>query len=243
MKNTIRRAEEIRGIIVMRIAILDESSENVKQITKYVKDNIDDCELVHYSTIFSFVTCVYDDYRGDVDAAFICLTNETDKRIMMAKDLQSFFQHIKIMFYSVNNDMAEQIFTAIPSFFLRLPFKKNKLESAFTRIVETVNEDNEKTLSIRMGGKLFKVKFSSIKYIKSNGRKIIIYSENGYYETYMKLTDILLKLPYYFVRCHRSYVVNVNKINSVSADGILLNKKEFVPISKTYFFDVMNRIS
>lgn len=226
----------------MRIVVLDDSTENVQCIDSYIREKNINCDILHYRTIFSLITGIYDEYKGDVDVVFVCLSREKDKRILMAKDLQCFFSHIKVLFYSADNDIAEEIFQAFPSFFSRLPFTEKKLDSAFNRIIQIVDEDNEKSISVKMGGKLFKIKFSSIRYIKSQHRKVIIYADHGYYETYMTLMDILKELPPYFIRCHRSFVVNTHKINSVSVEGIFLNKQEFIPLSKPYYIDVKNKL-
>jgi DNA-binding LytR/AlgR family response regulator len=60
------------------------------------------------------------------------------------------------------------------------------------------------------------------------------------YSTLKKLQD---KLPENkFVRVHRSFVVNISKINNIDPNNLEINKK-IIPISGTYKDDLLNKIN
>ncbi len=61
--------------------------------------------------------------------------------------------------------------------------------------------------------------------------------------TLMNFRQILLKLPNkYFIRVHRSYVVNVSKIDSIQKNKIVLNN-ERIPIGEVYKNEVYSRFN
>ena len=50
----------------------------------------------------------------------------------------------------------------------------------------------------------------------------------------MSLKQLEEDLPYgKFIRVHRSYIINVDKISSINKNRILINKKQ-IPIGETY---------
>ena len=222
----------------MKIAVLDESIENADKILSYVTQNNISCSLNLYSNIFALVTAIYDEFKGSVDVILIHLEEKNDRKISMARDMQKYYPQLRVVFYSENNDMAEEIFQAYPLCFFKIPFDNKKIKHMFDRICEVIKNDCMQTLSIRMRGQLFKINFSSIKYIESSARKVIFYTEEGAFETYMTMDKILEELPKCFMRCHRSYIVNTEKITKLGNNGVVLYGREIVPVSKTYIHTI-----
>lgn len=215
----------------MRIAILDAEQSNVKFLCNFIKQRYEDWEINVFSSTFELATTVYDVLKGDVDLLMVY----ADARYMeLAKDLQDFFPHIRIVFYSEQTACVEEIFKATPIFFLKLPFKEKFVEMALERARMNYEEDIEKTIIIESHGRRQKIRIAGIHYIESVKRKIFLYTDVGVFETYMTMEDILSRLPSEFVQCHRSYIVNHNRVERCSVDMAYLTGGETVPISRTY---------
>ena len=69
---------------------------------------------------------------------------------------------------------------------------------------------DNRTIALDKGGILF------FETLKASPRKLCVYSTDSRYEFYAKLSDIEKVLGGGFVRCHRSYIVNVKNIESVN---------------------------
>ncbi len=55
-------------------------------------------------------------------------------------------------------------------------------------------------------------KFSEILYFESRLRKILLVTETKSYEFYRNLNELITDLPKYYVQIHRSYVINIKKL-------------------------------
>ncbi|MDE6015297.1 MAG: LytTR family transcriptional regulator DNA-binding domain-containing protein [Acetatifactor sp.] len=216
----------------MRAVILDSDKQNIKYLSDFIRGKYDYWAVNAYATTFALATAVYDEFKGDVELLIVYA--DTDSSIDLAKDLQEYFPHIRIIFYSNTTDCAEKIFRAVPTFFLRLPFQKEIVAMALERVRMACEEDIGRTLTIQSRGQKQRIRFSAIRYIESSGRKMFLYTDAGAFETYMTVEDALGKLPPQFMQCHRSYIINSDKIEKYSADGILLTGRTLVPISRSY---------
>lgn len=216
----------------MRAVILDSDKQNIKYLSDFIRGKYDYWAVNAYATTFALATAVYDEFKGDVELLIVYA--DTDSSIDLAKDLQEYFPHIKIIFYSNTTDCAEKIFRAVPTFFLRLPFQKEIVTMALERVRMACEEDIGRSLTIQSRGQKQRIRFSAIRYIESSGRKMFLYTDASAFETYMTVKDALGKLPPQFMQCHRSYIINSNKIEKYSADGILLTGRTLVPISRSY---------
>lgn len=216
----------------MRTVILDNDEQNTKYLSDFIKNKYTSWTVNAYTTSFALATAVCDEFKGDVELLIVHV--ETDSSIELVKDLQEYFPHIRAIFYSVTTDCAEKIFRAVPTFFLRLPFQDITVTRALERVRKECEEDNGRMLTIQSRGQKQKIRFSAIRYIECFGRKLFLYTDDGAFETYMTIQEALCKLPQQFLQCHRSYIINADRIEKYSAEGVLISGRVLVPISRSY---------
>ena len=97
----------------------------------------------------------------------------------------------------------------------------------------SINGEGE-FIVVRSERKNRKIECNSILYIESLADYVRIFLDTG--ETVITRTNISFldsKLSDRYLRIHRSYIVNINKINSYTKERISLSGKE-LPISRTY---------
>ena len=58
---------------------------------------------------------------------------------------------------------------------------------------------------------------------------------------YMKMDELEKILPEYFLRCHKSYIVNMNQILSLSSEGIVLESGKKLPVSRAKYREAKRR--
>jgi DNA-binding LytR/AlgR family response regulator len=88
-------------------------------------------------------------------------------------------------------------------------------------------------LFVREGTKLMKIDLKNVLYCKSEANYVSIVSESRRILTLMTIKDLVRKLPEYFQRVHRSYVVNINKIDTIELGTLKIGLHE-IPISHSY---------
>ena len=94
------------------------------------------------------------------------------------------------------------------------------------------NSDYVKDIYINIDKRLIKIDISTIKYIHANGDYIEIKTETSDYLVHTTLKKIEEKLPNsFFIKIHRSYIINLNKIIDIQDSTVLIGK-DIVPISK-----------
>jgi DNA-binding LytR/AlgR family response regulator len=214
----------------MKIVVLDPERDNLTQISKWINDMKKDDSVYSYESAFSFVTGIYDDLSGDVD---LMLVHATEESVEMVKDIQNSFPNIPVIFFSRDIVMAERIYEANPLCFLFIPLSFDRLGKALAKAEGLIGNLRASTVTLSIRGRLLKLRLSSIKYLESDGRKLLIYSDEGYYETNMTMNQIQEMLPANFIRCHRSYIVNSERVKSLDINDIILTSKERIPLSRS----------
>lgn len=106
--------------------------------------------------------------------------------------------------------------------YLPKPITYERLEDTIVRLFEDINGQPKKYIKIDNKNTL--IDENEINYIKRDGMKLIFNTDNKDYEAYTSLNKVQESLPNNFIRCHKSYVANVNKIVNVE------------PVSNMLFF-------
>lgn len=75
---------------------------------------------------------------------------------------------------------------------------------------------------------------NEIYFMESRGHNVYIYTKSGEIRLYHKLVDIVPRLPEYFYQCHKSYIVNLQKVTRFERTQICLTDGRIVPISRIH---------
>ncbi|GFI61840.1 transcriptional regulatory protein BtsR [Clostridiales bacterium] len=114
--------------------------------------------------------------------------------------------------------------------YLCKPIDKVRLENALRRVIKKNNA--EKRIVSQMSGDIKTVKLSDIYYCEVLNRKIYLNTKHGEVEFYGRLKDIEQGLDFRFMKCHRSYIINLDFLWEYKKDHIILINGVKIPVSR-----------
>lgn len=103
-------------------------------------------------------------------------------------------------------------------------------------------EKNE--IFVKSNNKLIKINKEDINYIEALKDYVLLFTVQKKYIIHTTMKDIEAKLgPSMFIRIHRSYIVNIKKIESIEFSNLRLENKELLlPIGGSYKDILMNKL-
>jgi len=108
---------------------------------------------------------------------------------------------------------------------------------------EKIESNTESVLYVNIDRRLVKIDMSSIYLIEAKGDYISIKTDGHSYIVHSTLKKIEDKLPNHpFLKVHRSYIINVDRIVDIEANSVLV-KKELVPVSRSKKSALMQRLN
>lgn len=151
-----------------------------------------------------------------------------------ALELQQSYGHaVKVIFLTGYSDYSTDIFRAEPTYFLRKPIDEEKLYEAVDRAIQKVEEERDGTISIRTKGKLTNLDMNKIMFLESDRRNLIIHERSKTIVITAKLDDIEPQLNGNFLRCHQSFLVNMNYIKNFIDMKIEMVDSTIIPVSRS----------
>lgn len=112
---------------------------------------------------------------------------------------------------------------------------------------KTWYDAESKNIALDIGTQSISVPRKSILYAEIRGRKAAVVTEKETYLTQQKLSELETVLGNGFLRCHQSFIVNLEHCLSMSGDVLTLTNKTEIPVSRsnrqiarTIFFEYFN---
>lgn len=88
-----------------------------------------------------------------------------------------------------------------------------------------------KTLLVRIRTSLHIVPLEEILYMEKFLRQIVVYTEKGAYTYYARFEDVIPSLDIRFFRCHRSYIVNLERITYLGDMNVKMDDESELMLS------------
>nr|MBI1229479.1 response regulator [Cytophagales bacterium] len=167
------------------------------------------------------------------------------------------FSDIPLIYLTGNSDEAsfQKARETHPFAFLSKPFNKVNLERTVALVVGKISEEGnggkkemveiealEDRIFIRSQKKLIKVMLDEILYIEAERNYCTIFTGDQNFTITSSLVVLFEKIVSRdFLRVHRSYVVNIKKLDAVADRHLEINKK-IIPISSNYRAALMKSI-
>lgn len=223
----------------MRIAICDDDIKIAEYIAHKISEYQPDFSVEVFNNPDSLQTYL-SNKENKVDLLFMDIVlNDKNGIDAAAKIAEKHPDILTVFITAFAEKFSEEIFLKIkPYGYMHKPIKDEFLY----HYLDTSKQDIElknRTLSVKIGLDSIDISFAKIIYVESEKRLSHIYV-NGCekpYDTYAKLDDIENNLDNGFIRCHKSYIVNVNYIKSIEKDCFILKYGKEIPISKALHSD------
>ncbi len=224
-------------------AVLDRLSKMMDSI--FIENEID--AIISLSTTKPEDVLSYLEFNT-VNALFLDIDLHSDiSGLDLADIVRKKNKRIYIIFTSAHLEYILVAYKYKTFDFLPKPISTERLKETIDRLVDDISNDKEKITFINIDNKNTIINENNIKYIKKDGMKLLFYTDSKIYESYSSFSKISEKLPSNFVRCHKSYIANINNITNIKISDNIINFDDtgefqcFIgPKYKNKFMEVFN---
>ena len=161
--------------------------------------------------------------------------------IEAAKELRRLGERRSIIFISSTAEYALEGYQVDALRYIQKPIQIEKLKEALISAYRMKDTKGD-TLTFQVGDKLYKIPFGEIEYLESQGRETIVSTINEQISVHMKFSDMEQLLPEdSFVRCHRSYIINMHYVKDLARYRFLTKRGVEIPVSQLQYVDVKKK--
>ncbi|MDD6799079.1 MAG: LytTR family DNA-binding domain-containing protein [Firmicutes bacterium] len=214
----------------MRLAICDDNDLEREFLRSLLKKYFSETSIRCEFTLYDRGTALYYDVMEKVeyDIIFLDLFMGDSFGLCIAQKLRDLSYGGKIIFCTVSADYALESYSVYASGYILKPYSLKDIKRTLDRFLPEYQCDS---YQVKQKSKIVYIPLNEIVYVESNNTKCILHrTENREYHVYKKLTEIETELnDPRFLRCHQSYIVNMNYVREAN-DVLLLQNGEEVLI-------------
>lgn len=160
--------------------------------------------------------------------------------ITAAQEIRSFDEHARLIFLSSFREYAYQAFRVRACDYLLKPVQPEELVAVLDRL-EAEELSAQAYIAIQNGRSIFRLPFDRLAYLEVCQKKLHFHLTDGQIRqipgTISSVEAELLAQPD-FIKIHRSYIVNLRHISSLSPEGCVLTSGDNLPISRLLYQQV-----
>ena len=217
--------------IILLIAICDDQIEAIEELhnllTRYCDTDLVLRTYQNPSDLLAYAE------TNPLDILFLDIALMGENGIDIAAKLKQIAPNVQIIFVSGYLHYAPYVFDVEPIYFLTKPIQEEMLQKALLKARNALQQNNGYMFETVSKGVLTRIPIAEIRCFQNNRRMIHIYAPDERAAFYGKLDELNDERFKHFVRCHKSFFVNMRHIKQFGKTEIILDNDAVIPISQS----------
>ena len=213
----------------MRLAICDDNDLERELLNNLIHKFFAKTSVLCETVLYNRGTNLYNDVMEGIeyDIIFLDLFMEDSFGMNIAQKLRQLPYCGKIVFCTSSSDYAVESYDVFASGYIVKPYGLTEIKRTLDRLFPEFKTDS---YYVKQKSRIIYIPINEIIYVESNNTKCILHRTNGRnYTIYKQLGQIESELHNErFLRCHQSYLVNMNYIEEADDVFILQNGEEIL---------------
>lgn len=223
---------------MLQIAVCDDNigelSNMVQLINLYRLSRNLSCEYAVFLNGFELVSALGKGKRFDLYCLDIMMPGYMG--IDVAKDIRDFDKAAAIVFFTSSPEFALESYSVKAVNYVLKPISQEKLFFTFDQVLEQLKAEKDwDAVIVKSSEGIQRVLISNLTYVEVIGRTVLYHLRSGKViecvELFSAVCDRLLKYGC-FIKPHRSYLVNMQHVDTIESNQITLQTRSSIPIAQ-----------
>lgn len=177
------------------------------------------------------------------DILFLDVIMPGQNGMNVAKEIRQHDNAVKIIFLTSSSEFAVESYTVGAFFYYVKPIEAEGFCKLMDAAISQCERERQGSLILRCKNGITRITLEKLMYCEVIGRTLVFHMENGMkLESIGRLDDLSSELEGYgsFLRPHRSFLINMDYVQSISYKAIILDNLEKIPIPHGKCSEVKN---
>lgn len=220
---------------MLRIAMCDDTAEELSRLEKYIKAYQDEHEIAY--DCFACGTELLSRINTGVfyDLIFLDVVMPVINGIETAREIYSKNKATKIIFLTISPEFAVESYSVSALDYIIKPINRESFDRAMQRFQNSYIEKESEKIIIQEKSRIMQIALHTICYVEVFDHDLIYHLSNG--ETVkcrQALSEIenVLNKNKGFVKTHRSYIVNMKYAQKAEMNCITMTNGDKLPVAR-----------
>lgn len=218
---------------MLRIAICEDNQKEQERLTAAIKDwaavRKTQADILCYPSAEAFLIAWPDVF---FDLAFLDIQMKDMNGIQLAEYIRRSDKNMLLVFVTSFTQYVLKGYDVAALHYLIKPLSTAKLLPVLDKAHMICRSRQNDFILVSEGSGQIKLPYGSIHYISMLSHTAEIHTDDKAYGLRKTAAELNDMLPAHFVRCHRSYIVNLFKTDCVYRDSLILSDGTKLPVSR-----------
>lgn len=178
-------------------------------------------------------------YADEKDYHVLILDIEMGKMngVELAREIRLGNSELQIVFVTGFPDFIAEGYDVDAIHYLMKPLERDRFYKAMDKAIERIRLV-EPYIILQEKGETLRLNLRNILYVEVFSHSCVIHTTGGSIEQKVSITELEKRFGEQFVRVHRSYLVNLERVKRIGKTEIVLENDEIVPLSRRKYNEV-----
>lgn len=222
-----------------KIAVCDDNAIDLKYISTLVNEWAKSSENMAIINTFPSAEAFLFHYADDKSYDILLLDIEMGKinGIELAKQIRAENEAVQIVFITGFPNFIAEGYDVSALHYLMKPVIAEKLFAVLDKAVKNLRKV-ERSIQFDIDGESMRVPADKIIFAEAFAHLVVINIAGNSFTVKMSISEVEKMLGEGFIRCHRSYIVGLKYIRSISKTDVMLDNSMKIPLSRSSYNSV-----
>lgn len=228
---------------MIRIAVcddnIDELSNMVQLIDLYRLSKHLDCEYAVFPNGFELISVL--EKGGQFDLYCLDIIMPAFMGIDVAREIRCFDKNAPILFFTSSSEFALESYSVKAMNYVLKPISKENLFFTLDDVLERIKVEEGDAIVVKNNEGLQKILLPNLIFVEVIGRNVFYHLLSGKViactESFASVCSSLLKCRG-FIKTHRSYIVNMQYVDTIGKNQMVLQNGSPVPIAQGKAYEI-----
>lgn len=218
----------------MKIAICEDHAEDAALVRSFLQKHFKEHSYISEIHMFQQGTSLLKQFSpGAFDVVFLDIYLDEVSGMEIAKQMRKEDPHFALVFITNSRDHALEAYAQRACAYVAKPIDQQQMDIVFQQCAHVFRK-SATFIEIMSDRRLIKLPLAKILYLEVYDKEVHCHTSADIIKTSTPLSElekaIERAMPKTFLRCHRSYLINLNHVSHLDQQGIAMRNGDLIPM-------------
>ncbi|CZR96439.1 MULTISPECIES: LytR/AlgR family response regulator transcription factor [Clostridioides] len=227
---------------MINIAVCEDEKETQLLIVDYIENILKNISIEYEIKKYLSGEELLENNLKDIDILFLDIKMEKLNGMDTARKIRKMGSEMEIIFITSLIDYVQEGYEVRAYRYLLKPIEFEELKKHMLTCIKDIETNKDSYIIIKNKSNTYKIYLNEIKYIEVQKKEMLIHTINKNFYIRYSLNKIEKELNLSrFIRCHKSFIVNLSHVENIKYNIAILESGEEVPISRYRYKEVKEK--
>ncbi|NJJ37470.1 response regulator transcription factor [Clostridioides difficile] len=227
---------------MINIAVCEDEKEAQLLIVDYIENILKNISIEYEIKKYLSGEELLENNLKDIDILFLDIKMEKLNGMDTARMIRKMGSEMEIIFITSLIDYVQEGYEVRAYRYLLKPIEFEELKKHMLTCIKDIETNKDSYIIIKDKSNTYKIYLNEIKYIEVQKKEMLIHTINKNFYIRYSLNKIEKELNLSrFIRCHKSFIVNLSHVENIKYNIAILESGEEVPISRYRYKEVKEK--